>query len=252
MSAQNTIERPNILTKDFNIIQTAYTRWLTYEEASNDAVFEMSELKGAYAVAGVDLSSTTDLTCATILIPAKGKVFVKQMYFIPDIKLEEKIQEDKIPYDKWRDRGLVQLTHGATVNYSDITRWLLEQINLYGIGVLTVGYDPWSSQYWTQERESYGFNMRKVIQGAFTFSTPMKIMHGDLQEKKINYNCNPILHWCLTNTEILSDANENIRPIKGKNKKERIDGTVSLLNAYVVYLENLENLQNLNGKRYGI
>lgn len=83
--------------------------------------------------------------------------------------------------------------------------------------------------------------MIKVIQGAKTMSNPMKELAADLKEKKVNYNNNPILKWCLINTSIEIDKNENIRPIKGKKSKERIDGTVSLIDAYCVLYEKMQD-----------
>ena len=87
--------------------------------------------------------------------------------------------------------------------------------------------------------------MIKVIQGAKTMSNPMKEMEADLREKKINYNNNPILKWCLLNTSVDIDKNENLRPVKGNNRKERIDGTVSLIDAYCVLFEKMNDYLSL-------
>lgn len=244
-------EKPNILTKDFNIAQIAQTRWLTFDECKNQEKFNLEDFRNCYAVGGVDLSSTTDLTCATILIPKNNNAYVTQMYFIPEMYLERKIKEDKIPYDIWEKQGLLRVTKGTRVDYSEVTKWFNEIYSEYEIAMLTVGYDPWSAEYWVEEMKSYGFDMTKVIQGAKTMSTPMKILKADLQSKKVIYNDNPILHWNLTNTEIKRDVNDNIRPVKGKKVKERIDGAVSLIDAYVVLQWNLEDLMILN-KENGI
>lgn len=88
-----------------------------------------------------------------------------------------------------------------------------------------------------------GFDMVEVRQGAKIFSTPMKQMKADLIDKKINYNNNPILKWCLSNVAVKEDDNENIRPVKRKSRA-RIDGAVSLLDAYVVYFEHLQEYSN--------
>ena len=90
-----------------------------------------------------------------------------------------------------------------------------------------------------------GFSMIKVIQGAKTMSNPMKEMEADLRDKKINYNNNPILKWCLLNTSVDIDKNENLRPVKGNNRKERIDGTVSLIDAYCVLFEKMNDYLSL-------
>lgn len=241
-------ELPNILCKDFNLPQTADDKWLTFETAINQAKYDINYIKDTYAIGGVDLSSTTDLTCATLLIVKQGIKYVLQQYFIPKSNLNKKIEEDKIPYDIWKEQGLVTFCEGAIVNYSYITQWFIDMNNILGISALYIGYDPWSSVYWIEEMENHGFEMIKVIQGAKTMSNPMKTLEGDLIDKKVNYNNNPILKWCLTNTAVDRDVNDNIRPIKGRNQRARIDGAVSLIIAYVVLLEKLNDYLVLQGE----
>ena len=238
----NSLLVKNLLTKDFNIRETSTEAWLSFEDVLNDETFDMEELRGCYAVGGVDLSSTTDLTCATLII-MKGdsdKKYVLQKYFIPDDLVEKKVHEDKIPYDNWIEKGFVQATDGHKVDYSKVTTWFMHMINEYDIRPLWIGYDSWNSQYWTKEMVDYGFNMEEVRQGAKTMSQPMKLLAADLKTNSVNYNNNPVLKWCLTNTSIKTDENENIRPVKGLSQKMRIDGAVSLIIAYVV-LQNHYN-----------
>lgn len=237
----NPNELINLLCKDFNIRMVDDDHWLSFEDVSNDLTYSIDEIKDSYAVGGADLSSTTDLTCATALIVKKGIKYVIQQYFIPKAKLEIKIKEDKIPYDIWADRGYLTLCEGAKVNYTDVTNWFLSLVNELGIRPLWVGYDAWNSQYWLEEMLGAGFEMEVVIQGAKTLSNPMKTLQADLIDNKVNYNQNPILKWCLCNTAVMSDVNENIRPIK-KNQKARIDGAVSLMIAYTEYLRHETDL----------
>lgn len=96
--------------------------------------------------------------------------------------------------------------------------------------------------------QGVGFEMLKVIQGAKTMSNPMKELEADLKEKNVIYNNNPILKWCLLNTAIEVDKNENIRPIKGRNSKQRIDGAVSLIDAYCVLFEKMNDYLSLQGE----
>lgn len=237
----------NLLTKDFNIRETSNESWLSYDDLKNKATFDMEQIRGCYAVGGVDLSSTTDLTCATLIIMKadSNEKFVLQKYFIPDDLMEKKVIEDKIPYDTWKKREFITTTDGHRVDYSKVTEWFRNIINDYDIRPLWIGYDSWNSQYWTIEMEDYGFNMIEVRQGAKTMSQPMKLLGADLKEKKINYNQNPVLEWCLANTSIKTDENENIRPVKGLSQKMRIDGAVSLLIAYVVLQENYQDYMNM-------
>lgn len=234
-------ELVNILCKDFNIPQTSDEKWLTYETAINKAVFNINIVKNTYAIGGVDLSSTTDLTCATLLIVKNKIKYVLQQYFIPEANLDYKIKEDKIPYDIWRERGLVTVCEGAKIDYTEITNWFLKMNYEYEISALWIGYDPWSSTYWVEEMEEAGFTMIEVRQGAKTMSNPMKQLEGDLIDKVVNYNNNPILKWCLTNTAVKRDDNDNIRPVKGRQQRARIDGAVSLIVAYCVLFVKMQD-----------
>lgn len=237
----NPSELVNLLCKDFNIRQNEQDKWISFDIANNEETFEMKEVYDTYAIGGVDLSSTTDLTCATLLIIKHNKKYVLQQYFIPSERLEFKIKDDKIPYDKWEKRGLVTICEGAKVNYSDVTQWFLRMNEEYQISTLWVGYDPWNTQYWVEEMKEYGFEMVEVRQGAKTMSNPMKQLEADLIEKNVTYNNNPVLKWCLCNTSVKRDENDNIRPIKGQKQRARIDGTVSLIIAYCVLFEKLND-----------
>jgi len=231
--------KKGVLCKDFNVRSNTEEKWLDFDTVNNEETFDIENLRNNYAIGGVDLSSTTDLTCATLLIFKNGIKYVIQQYFIPEDRLEEKKQEDNVPYDIWKERGLLTACPGARVNYSDVTEWLYKMHTDYSIHALFVGYDSWGSQYWIEEMQEYGFQMDQVIQGAKTMSNPMKELEADLKEKKVNYNNNPILKWCLLNTSIETDKNDNIRPIKGKKTKQRIDGAVSLIDAYVSLIRNM-------------
>lgn len=234
-----------LLTKDFNVIQTVSTAWLTFEDIDNPETFNVEDLKGTYAIGGADLSITTDLTCATLLVmDATEKRYIMQMYFLPKDNFEQRVQEEKIPYDKWLEAGLLRLCNGNSINYSDVTKWFLEMVNEYDITPAWIYYDSYSAKYWVQEMEDNGFNMVRCIQGAKTLSLPMQMLGADLKAKKINYNNNPLLKWCITNTGIEEDRNGNIVPIKAQSPKYRIDGLASLLDAYVGLYEHFNEYKN--------
>lgn len=231
-----------ILTKDFNIRETTDSAWLTFEDIVNEATFDIKDFAGWYAIGGADLSITTDLSCATLLFvdPDTEIRYVHQMYWLPQDNLQKRVEEDKIPYDKWHEQGYLRLCSGNTIDYSDITDWFLEMLNEYDITPLWIYYDNYSARYWVDEMEAYGFKMIRTQQGARTLSLPMQNMGADLQKNKINYNNHPILKWCLTNTGVETDRNGNIVPIKNQSPKRRIDGTASMLDAYVGLFDNFE------------
>jgi phage terminase large subunit-like protein len=234
-----------ILCKDFNIRENVSGSWINFNEINNLENYNLEEFNGTYAIGGCDLSSTTDLTCATLIWKRDEKIYVRQMYFIAEDVAEQREREDKVPYALWRDKGYVKFTEGNKVNYSEVTNWFVEMRDKYGLYPLWIGYDSWGSTYWKKEMENNGFIMETVIQGAKTMSNPMKILASEIKSKNVNYDNNPILKWCLTNTTLKVDENDNIRPLKGKSSKMRIDGAVSLIDAYVIYQNHFEDYNNM-------
>jgi len=235
----------NLLTKDFNIRETTSEAWLTFEQLNNQATFDLKTLKPRYGVGGADLSTTTDLTNATVVFMCQNDptIYVLQMYWLPEDLLEQRAKEDKIPYDIWRDMGLLRATPGNKVHHKFVTQWFLEVQNELDIYIPWVGYDSWSAGYWVEEMQMHfgKDSMEPVIQGKKTLSGPMHSMGADLESKKINYNNHPILKWCLSNTSVDIDRNGNIQPTKGKHQRKRIDGTAGLLNAYVALERHYED-----------
>ena len=117
----NPIELVNLLCKDFNVRQNSVNAWLTFEDLNNEELY--SDWKDTYCIGGCDLSSTTDLTCATILGVKNKKIRIKQMYWIPTNLLEKKVIDDKIPYDKWLKNGWLRLSGDSKIDYHDVTKW---------------------------------------------------------------------------------------------------------------------------------
>jgi len=239
----------NLLTKDFNVRETTTEAWLTFEQLNNPATFDIAKLKPRYGIGGVDLSSTTDLTAACVLfqVPDDDTIYCHHMYWLPEDLLEKRVHEDNVPYDVWKERDLLRTTPGNKIDYRFVVDWFLAVQNDLDIYLPWIGYDSWSATYFVEEMQShFGKDvMIPVIQGKKTLSAPMKAMGADLEAKKINYNNNPITKWCLSNTSVDIDRNENIQPAKGKQQRRRIDGTSALLNAYVIYQDKYQDYINL-------
>lgn len=237
---QNPVELSGVLCKEFNIRETVKTAWLSFEAINNTETFDLEAFRGGYCIGGVDLSITTDLTCASLLFMRRGddRKYITQMYWLPADRLQERVQQDKIPYDKWFERGLLRLCAGNTINYSDVTAWFVETVKQYELFPAWVYYDSYSARYFVEEMQMQGFNMVRCIQGAKTLSLPMQMLGADLQAHRLIYNNNPVLKWCLTNTGIQTDRNGNIVPVKNQSPKQRIDGTAALLDCYVGLYEH--------------
>jgi phage terminase large subunit-like protein len=237
---QNSNDLSGVLTKEFNIRETVKTAWLSFEAIDSAATFELEDFHCAYCIGGVDLSITTDLTCASLLFMKRGEdmKYITQMYFLPADNLQERVKVDKIPYDVWHRRGLLRLCAGNSINYSDVTAWFTETVKEYDLFPAWIYYDSYSARYFVEEMQLQGFNMVRCIQGAKTLSLPMQMLGNDLKAHKVNYRNNPILKWCLTNTGIQTDRNGNIVPVKNQSPRQRIDGTAALLDCYVGLYEH--------------
>ena len=235
----NPADLPGVLCKDFNYRENDNSVWLSYDQIKNDAVFDMSEVYNTYAIGGCDLSATTDLTAATLLIrkPNDETVYVLQHYFLPQARIEhlEEKNTNEAPYRLWAERGLLTVCDGNRVNFSEVTQWFCQMRDEHKIDAFKVGYDRALAGYWVEEMKSNGFTMEPVAQGPFTWSQPMREMGAAFADKIVNYNKNPILIWCLSNTAVKKSGVNNIQPVKITDKR-RIDGAVSLLNAWVIYV----------------
>ena len=255
----------NLLCKDFNIRETSSEAWLTFEQLNNTDTFELIRDQGVmlwrsgedertlpyprYGIGGCDLSSTTDLTAAKVIfrVPDCDRIFTLSMYWIAEELVQKKVEEDKIPYDRWIERGLVRTCPGNSVHYRFVKDWFVEVQRDLDIYIPWIGYDSWSAKYFVEDMQSYfgAQSMVAVHQGKKTLSDPMKRLGNDLDAHRIVYNNNPVDKWCLANTAYEEDKNGNIQPHKTSKSTRRIDGTAALLDAYVVLQDRAQDYNNM-------
>lgn len=232
---------PSLLVKDFNIQENSAASWLPWAVLKNETVAEVDYLNHTYAIGGCDLSATTDLTCATLLIrrPEDPQFYVLQQYFLPKARVEQVEHQGRkeAPYRLWAQQGWLTLCDGATVDYNDVTEWFVSMVQERDIRPLWVCYDAALSGYWVPQMTDMGFEMERIRQGPVTWTYPMKRMKGLFEDHRIVYQNNPILRWCLSNTAAKSSNQRGIDSIQPEKitANRRIDGTVSLLNAMTGY-----------------
>lgn len=237
---------PTVLTKDFNVPENTADSWLDYNSVVNETDIDMEYLRDSYSVGGCDLSSTTDLTCATLVIrkPNDPNFYVLQKYFLPQSRVDniESKNTKEAPYPIWAKNNWLTICEGASVNFHQVTEWFADMVKEYNIRPLWIGYDRALAGYWKEEMVEYGFELDKIPQGPFTWTYPMKSLGGLFEEHRVVYDNNPMLRWCLLNTGVKTnnrDGIESIQPVKSSTTK-RIDGMVSLLNAMVSYYNHEE------------
>ena len=175
--------------------------------------------------------------------PDDPHIYVKSMYWIPERVLEEeerkgnRRERDSVPYSLWVSQGYLRTCPGAKCDKKIFIEWFRELRDREDIYMLYIGYDPWHIDDSTLREFEGEFGktaMVPVRQGVATLSAPMKDLASDLKEKLIVYDNNPIDKWCLANTQVKTDINGNIQPVKGVDARNRIDGTIALINGYVV------------------
>ncbi|EPY2286127.1 terminase large subunit [Clostridium sporogenes] len=231
-------ERVFTLSKDFNFKQNSSQAWLMEKDIINDLTYNIEDFIGSIGIGAVDLSETTDLSSAKVLIkkPNDNTKYILQKYFIPESKVEEGSEEDKKNYLEWATEGLIHICKGNEVDYSDIVMWFVSLYKKYNIRLFKIGYDKWNAKSFVKEMEDYGFELEKIGQDFNNLSTPMKLVEADLKSDLINYNKNPIDIWCLKNTVAKVNQYGQIMPIKPNDAgTQRIDGAVTLIILYATY-----------------
>lgn len=251
---KKTISNPNMylksfLTKNCNIRETDSSSWLSLDDITNTKTFDIKKLKPRYAIGGWDLSSTTDLTCLTYLFRVYGdeEIYVYQQYFIAEEVAEKKIHEDKVPYDIWRKKGYVTYVPGNKIDQEFLFEWARDFSRENDFIPIFNGFDEWGADILMKRTgEEYGDSAVEGVRQVYkVLSNPMKELEADIKAKRINYNNNPVLRWCLGNTVVQTDNKGNIQPKKGYSSLKRIDGTASLLDAYIVYKNHIDDYMNL-------
>lgn len=231
-------DRMYVLAKDFNIKQNNAEAWLMEQDYNISTTFHMEDFIGSIALGAVDLSETTDLTCAKVLLMKKGDPtkYIATRYFIPESKVIQGSIDDKKDYLTWAREGLIEITEGNEVDLSKVAKWFLDLYKHYKIRTYKTGYDNRFAKTWLSAMDGYGLETERVDQNRFTLSNPMKLLEADLKSRLVNYNNHPIDKWCLSNTAIKVDNLGLVMPVKVNDmRNRRIDGAVTMIILYAMW-----------------
>ena len=228
-------KKAEFLVKYCNVKQNSSLAWLpsiAVEKASGPEI-RLEDFKDYYCVGGIDLSRTTDLTAACIVIQKDGELYVKAKFWLPGEKLEEAKARDGLPYDIYVQRGLLGLSGDNFVDYHDCFDWFKALIEQYHIYPLKVGYDRYSAQYLVQDLEAYGFQCDDVFQG-FNLTPIINEAEGLIRDGKIHIGDNDLLKIHLLNSAVKTEAQTERKRLIKLSANEHIDGTAALLCALTV------------------
>ena len=229
--------RIHMLCKDFNIKQNTAAAWLNDEDFNytQDAK-TLEDFRGCFALAAVDLSETTDLTNAKILLmrPDDPTKYIFSHYWIPEGKLQKADDSSAgADYRRWARDGLLTICSGYDNNLTEVADYLAGLKKQYDIRILKCGYDQRFAREFLERMDEYGIETERILQTPDVMSSPMKQTEAELKAHLINYGNNPVDCWCLSNTSVKVDNLGRIMAVKiGGQHSRRIDGAVTLIILY--------------------
>lgn len=228
-------KKAEFITKYCNLKQNSSLAWLpsnVIEQMYGDPL-TLEDFRGSYCVAGIDLSQTTDLTSACIVVEKDGELYVFSKFWLPAEKIDEAAARDGLPYNIYIQRGLLSESGDNYVDYHDCFNWLTELVEQYEILPLQVGYDRYSAQYLVQDLKAYGFQVDDVFQGDNLWGV-LQEMEGLFKDGKVHIGDNDLLKVHLFNSAIKMNAERGRGKLIKLNPNDHIDGVAALADAFCV------------------
>ena len=242
-------KKAEFLTKYCNIKQNSSQAWLsteTIEKCIGDELIP-DDFRGTYCVGGIDLSQTTDLTSACVVIEKDGKLNVLSHFWLPAEKIEEATARDGLPYNAYIQRGILSASGDNFIDYNDVFNWFRRLVEEYEILPLKVGYDRYSAQYLIQDMKAYGFHCDDVFQG-WNLSPVLKEMEGLMKDGSVNIGNNDLLRVHLLDAALKLENETNTVKLIKVAPTAHIDGVAALSDALTVrqkwYSEIGDRLKN--------
>lgn len=228
-------KKAEFLCKYCNLKQNSSQAWLDTKTIGKcfGEHLELEDFKSSYCVAGIDLSQTTDLTAATIIIERDGQLYIFAKFWLPAEKIDDAIAKDGVPYNLYIKRGLLELSGDNFVDYHDCYQWLVDMIEKYEILPLKVGYDRYSAQYLVQDLKTYGFQTDDVYQGDNLWGV-LQEMEGLFKDGIVHMGDNDLLKIHLLNSAIKMNAERGRGRLIKLSPKDHIDGCAALADAFCV------------------
>lgn len=229
-------KKSEFLTKYCNIRQNSTTAWLSAQTVAKafGQTMPIERLTNHYALGGIDLSQTVDLTSACLLIEKDGVIWVLSHFWLPGEKLQEATQRDGIPYQMMIEKGFLSLSGDEFIDYHDVFNWFETMRKQYKILPLQIGYDRYNSLYLTQSMEQASYHMESVFQG-YNLTGIENTFEGLLREGKIrSMDNNELLKIHMLDAAQQIESNTSAHPRKKLvkiSKYAHVDGVAAILDA---------------------
>ena len=207
-------------------------RWMPMDKWDEcGGVVDPYQLEGCACYAGLDLSSTSDLTALVLVFPPTAEdayYRVLPFFWLPEETIPLRVRRDHVPYDVWQRQGIIQTTEGDVVHYGFIEQFIVNLGKMFNIREIAV--DRWNASMMVQALQDDGFTIVRFGQGFRDMSNPTKDLMRLVLDGSLKHDGHPILRWCMDNVYVRTDPAGNIKPDKEKST-EKIDGVVALVMA---------------------
>ena len=228
-------KKAEFITKYCNLKQNSSLAWLesqVVEKMCGEAL-NLEDFRSSYCVAGIDLSQTTDLTAATVVIQKNGELYVFAKFWLPAEKIDEASARDGLPYNIYIQRGLLETSGDNFIDYHDCYKWLTMLVEEYEILPLQVGYDRYSAQYLVQDLSKYGFQTDDVFQGDNLWGV-LQEMEGIFKDGRVHCGDNDLLKAHFLNSAIKMSVERGRGRLVKLAPSLHIDGMAALSDAFCV------------------
>ena len=247
-------KKAEFLCKYCNIKQNSATAWLeslVVEKATaiktidgKETPYTLEDFRECYAVGGIDLSQTTDLTAACVVIEREGVLYTFCQFFTPAGRIETLTAIDGIAYDIFVKKGILTLSGENYVDYRDVYNWYVMLLEKYGIRTLKIGYDRYSAQYLISELSGYGFHTDDVFQGE-NLTPVIREFEGIIKDGNFKICSNNLLKGHFLNVALKQNMEtRKFRPVKIE-RRAHIDGFVAVIDAMTVRQKYYEEVGEL-------
>lgn len=207
-------------------------RWLDVDTwRACDGQVSLMELAGRPCYAGLDLSTTTDLSAFVLYFPPQSEGEVPKVlpyFWIPEENVTKRVKRDRVPYDAWIQSGYIETTEGNVTDY-DVIRKRINEIAQH-FEIREIAFDRWNANQISTQLQGDGFNMVQFGQGFASMSAPTKELERLVTSRQLAHGGNPVLTWMASNVSVKTDPAGNLKPAKDKSA-DRIDGIVALVMA---------------------